>query len=136
MKHETVLTEIEKLEIVRPYFGVDLELVALTAAAKIEQAILTKLADATQPVAWRVQHISGDWTVRETPTYPSTGHYKAGSLQPIYTHPPIPSALLEAAENACDFLRLVADCEGDLCKAEEVADKLQFAIKAHKKCQS
>lgn len=99
MKHESVLTESEKLEIVRPYFGVDLELVALTAAAKIEQAILTKQAEKAQPVA----------EIRMTQYLPRSPVASVDSLIPIeqfnalpngtklYLGPPTHSALLDAA---------------------------------------
>ena len=137
MKHETVLTDEEKLEIVDKYFTGDWHLrVALGVAQETEQAILTKQAKKAQPVAgnksehpdprasaWKIVTKAGFQRVLTddlaTAMYwVNDRHY--GHCLNFYARPPAPSALLEAAEKA---LEVIQRCNPCLLYTSDAADE-------------
>ena len=102
-EHESVLTDEDYVALSRGFA------VNKYQARAIEQAILNKQAEKAQPVAWV-------WRSREPEWYPTKWHAGAEppvslvsraleiGWEPLYAHPPTPSALLEAAEKAADCM--------------------------------
>ena len=128
MKHESVLTEAE---IVQCY---DDDASFQQNARTVEQAILTKLAEKAQPVAfngWYCAHCqrgvdAGEVTCNEQ-------HEACGRVISDDVPPPTPSALLEAAESVIDWIA------GDYKEGSPEANALGnliAAIEAHKKGQA
>lgn len=98
-----------------------------------EQAILSKLAK-QEPVA-RVKFLKAGVTVEW-----GGGPFKIKNGQPLYTHPPITPALLEAAEKAKEIIAQLIACHDEHeppCPAiqvgQETIDELDAAIEAHKR---
>ena len=146
MKHETVLTDEDALRAHKEVCDAGWEVNPIVMVRHIEQAILTKLAEKAQPVAWAAPN-----PYRPEMLMLTVEKTEFGGRPLVYgdiPHPTAPSALLEAAEKALEVIQRCNPLASygrigtrDVDQAEfqremnQTETALRAAIEAHKKGQ-